>query len=186
MDTRELAELGVLGSLAEESPATRKGIQDRLQHSFGRYWGAGSGALWPAVDDLDEAGCLERLPPERSVDNHPGEAYALTDSGRERLGELVRQPVDDFGLGARSHLMMKLGFLHHLPPDERAAELASLADAAQTARARLVEVRDDHDEQVADHDQYGFRRELLDLRLRILDVFLEWLSARRESVAGTA
>jgi len=67
---------------------------------------------------------------------------SITDAGRAELMSLlranVRAPVNDTN---RLVIALKFRFLHLLPPEERKAQLALLADLYETERGRLEELR---------------------------------------------
>ena len=167
MDRSDTIELGVLGLLAE-GEATVESLQKRFNHNFGRHQFAGRGTLDPTLDRLREEGYVIG-----------SQVYSLTDQGRERLRSLLREPVaavDD--PEHRPHLLVKLGFLHHLPAEGRDAELAHLEDQFHEARNAWLETARMHNEEV-DHD--GFRLELVDLTVELLDTHLRWVRRLRDS-----
>lgn len=164
MDHRELTELGVLGVVAEGA-ADVETIRERLQHVFGRYWSVSYGAIGPTVSRLLEAGYLAKGEDDR---------YVATQAGRDRLAALLREPVEDVADPTQQpQFVVKLGFLHHLPPAERSDELAALEDRFVRARERFADARTAHDEAV--DEPVGVRRDLQELTIRLLDVQLEWL-----------
>lgn len=171
MDQRDLADIGVLGVLEEaDSPMTIEGVQEALQHAFDRYWAYGHGVLDPAIDRLLDA---QHITPE-----HTGrDAYRITDAGRHHLTSLLSQPLDDaqsaIELAQRHQLVVQFGFLHLLPEEEQAAFLdqitARLKDEGEMWEARR-EAR-----MVADGGAVGYRNDLIDLSIRIIDEHLAWI-----------
>lgn len=178
MRANELAELGVLCVLNEEAALSKQEIQEKLRHNFGRYWQVSNGVLWPAIERLEED---ERL--DRHVDAGDGGErvkYSIADRGVDRLQELLREPIEDaFQLHRRHVLIMKLGALHHLPDDEQDTQLQRLQKRAESAHDYALTIRREHAERVDDSDKYGHRRELLDLRIRILEELIDWLESIR-------
>jgi DNA-binding PadR family transcriptional regulator len=174
MDQRELASLAVLGVLAETEAATVDQIHNKLQHNFGRYWGASTGILIPTLSQLEDDGRV------RSVSIKRGFGYEVTDDGRDRLRTLLEEPVEDLSHPSfRSHLMMKLGFLHHLPPETQRDELRSLEDQLHQARDRLLTINERHEAEKEPSADTGYRSDMIDLRIRIIDAFLDWLETVR-------
>lgn len=170
MDRRPVIELGVLGLLAERD-ATATELKERFNHNFGRHQFAGHGTLGPTLDRLHEEEYLTGA-----------QEYTLTERGRDRLRTLLREPVPAVDNPShRPHLLVKLGFLHHLPPEDQAAELAYLEDQFHQARNSWVETLTMHEEEVTSHD--GYRVELIELTVDLLDTQLEWVRRLRESVA---
>ncbi|ELZ04056.1 hypothetical protein C482_03451 [Natrialba chahannaoensis JCM 10990] len=170
MEQRELASIGVLGILAEEDRASVETVHERLQHTFGRYWGASTGILVPTIDHLEEQGHVELTA------STPVATYKLTDSGQDRLQSLLTGPVEDVSHPSfRPHLMLKLGFLHHLPTERQRDELNQIKDQLHTARETLLDIDETHETAVENRESVGYRRNLTDLRVRITDAFLAWL-----------
>ncbi|WP_159900953.1 PadR family transcriptional regulator [Salinirussus salinus] len=174
MQRDSVIELGVLGLLAERD-ASAADLQERFNHNFGRHQFVGRGRLDPTLARLRDRG-------------HVTEAYtaeagtcALTERGRDRLQTLLRKPVaavDD--PSHRPHFLVKLGFLHHLPADEQAAELAHLEDQFHEARNEWLDVATMHREEVPPHESY--RLELVELTADLLDAQLKWVRRLREEV----
>lgn len=178
MNSSELAELGVLCVLNEEETLSRERVKDRLRDNFGRYWQVSSGVLWPAIDSLENEGRLERR--VDTNDNAERVLYSITESGVDRLQELLREPIDDiFQLHRRHILIMKLGSLHHLSDDEQEAQVRRLQERAKHALENARTTRREYAESGHDPTQYGYRRELLDLRIRILEELIDWIGSIR-------
>ncbi|APX97736.1 PadR family transcriptional regulator [Natronorubrum daqingense] len=170
MEQRELASLAVLGVLAEESVATVDQIHDTLRHRHGRYWGASTGILVPTISQLEEDGHVSAVAADGSY------GYEITADGRDHLQSLLDRPIDDVSHpSARSHLMVKLGFLHHLPVERRRAALRELQEQVLETRDHLLTVKSRHGEEPSESSAPPTRGSLLDLRLLILDAVLEWL-----------
>ena len=168
MDQKELAEVGVLGTLRDDDPATLERIHSRLRDNFRRYWGYGYGVLSPARDRLLSAGHIE---PASSGD----ERYVITPAGVDRLQELLRSPLEEgtvIDIDQRHRLVIRVGFLHHLPPADQIDVLAEMED-------RLREERDSWEQRFSaaeeDTDTRGYRADMADLIVRIIDSHLEWI-----------
>jgi DNA-binding PadR family transcriptional regulator len=173
MDQRRIIELGVLGLLAERE-STIDTLQERFNHNFGRHQFAGYGTLEPTIRRLLDEGYV--------TGTH---SYAATERGRERLRELLServQAVDD--PSHRPHLLVKLGFLHHLPPERQDEELADLEDRFHRAREKWLDAAAVHDD--VDMEGTGYRRALIDLTIELLDAQLEWIRGLRRSLAPEA
>jgi len=174
MQRDSVIELGVLGLLAERD-ASPADLQDRFNHNFGRHQFVGRGRLDPTLARLRESDHVTAV--------HTAEAgtCSLTERGRDRLQTLLRGPVaavDD--PSHRPHFLVKLGFLHHLPPDEQAAELAHLEDQFHAARNEWLDIAATHREEVSTHD--GYRLDLIELTADLLDAQLRWVRRLREDV----
>lgn len=174
MQRDSVIELGVLGLLAERD-ASAADLQERFNHNFGRHQFVGRGRLDPTLARLRDSG-------------HVTEAYtdeagtcSLTDRGHDRLLTLLREPVAAVDDPAhRPHFLVKLGFLHHLPADEQAEELAHLEDQFHEARNEWLDIAAMHREEVAPHESY--RMELVELTADLLDAQLKWVRRLREGV----
>lgn len=169
MDQRDLASLGVLGVLAEEDGATIDRIHEKLKHNFGRYWGASTGILAPTLSALENDGLVELTRVEQSW------GYTLTAAGRERLRALLKQPVQDVSHELfHPHLLMKVGFAHHLPTADRRAEIAELQAQLREERDQIRTVQLEHDDAATEHT--GYRGDLFELQIRIIDTCSDWLA----------
>ncbi|AGB32952.1 hypothetical protein C488_09896 [Natrinema pellirubrum DSM 15624] len=173
MESNQFAELGVLGVLAEE-PADTETVRERLRHNFSRYWTAGYGALEPTVERLREVGHVTAVTSVTEAGRRETE-YAITDNGRERLRTLLNEPIpdDEIPMGG-PRLVLTIGFLHHLPTDERRDRLAALIDRFERARSRWHDVKATHEETLA--EPTGYRRDLQDLAIRLVDTYCQWLT----------
>jgi len=171
MDQRRLIELGVLGLLAERE-ASLDALRERFNHNFGRHQFAGYGTLRPTLDRLCEEGHAAGA-----------DSYRITTAGRDRLRELLAEDVPAVDDPAhRPHLLIKLGFLHHLPPTRQDEELAALEDKFHAAREKWVEAAAVHDDPEVEMGDTGYRRELIELTVDLLDTQLDWLGRLRASL----
>ncbi|MFB6304015.1 MAG: hypothetical protein ABEH47_02525 [Haloferacaceae archaeon] len=176
----DLAAVGVLGVLAEQGPETLGGVRETLKHNFARYWGFSSGVLSPTIRELEEAGHVEasvREDEDAAADLDAEEyVYSITDGGYEHLRDLIREGLrdrDSFDVSQRSQVMVRLGFLHHLPEREQAAALSAIADGLRAEREKWEEVRRAHRE--SEREGAGYRGELTRLNVRMIDTFIEWI-----------
>jgi DNA-binding PadR family transcriptional regulator len=175
MDPSKMADMGVLCMLKEESGLTKAELRERLQHNFGRYWGAGTGAVWSAIDRLEDEALIGRDTGDAGTEPP---AFTITDAGEEQLKSLILEPVEDlFHPMQRPMLMMKLGSLHHLPEEQQRQVIDRFRNEALEARDRIKTIQRSHDDAISDHDRYGYRRDMFDLRLRLVDEILDWLEA---------
>lgn len=174
MQRDSVIELGVLGLLAERD-ASAADLQERFNHNFGRHQFVGRGRLDPTLARLRDRGHV--------TDAYAAEAgtCSLTERGRDRLQTLLREPVAAVDDPAhRPHFLVKLGFLHLLPAEEQAAELAHLEDQFHEARNEWLDIATMHREEVAPHGSY--RMELVELTADLLDAQLRWVRRLRDQV----
>jgi len=69
----------------------------------------------------------------------------------------------------------EIRLLHHLPPAEQRQEIDALTDRLRTARAELADLRSRHETEVDRDAETGYRRDLIRLRIFVLDSLIEWL-----------
>lgn len=180
VNQKDLTELGILGVLNEWEALSLETIHDRLQHNFGSYWTYSYGTLLPRVTQLEEDGYVDVA--KGSDDSFPGDSvdgqtFEITPTGRERLQALLRQPLAALEDPTQRHkLMIKLGFIHHLPPDERTEELDSLIDRLHEFRREWVEALEAHDDETMEpFAAHGYRVRLIELSIEIIDTITRWL-----------
>jgi DNA-binding PadR family transcriptional regulator len=183
MKYSNLAEVGILGVLNERGASPLGEVQDVLQHNFGHYYGFSYGVVMPTVRELEKRGDVV------SSSGTDGEySYHITDSGRERLQELLLDALTDneaADVSNHQYVLVHLGFLHHLPERDRTAALASLKEALRERREKWLEVERTH----ADADvgtNTGCRRDIFRLNTRIIEVLLEWLQEIEVRTLDTA
>lgn len=190
MTIRPLVEVAILGFLNEWNQSSIDTIYERLKHNFGPFWTFGYGTLLPAVSELEENGHVRLV--ADGEDGFPDAKeeypYAITDAGRERLRELLTEPLADIeDPEQRYRVIIKLGFIHHLPPEEQAEEFDRLIDRFMSFRTEYEEIRDHHDpETMADFDRHGYRVELIDLSIEMIDTLVDWLERHREQALEQA
>jgi len=170
METRELAEIGILGALNERGELTQEEIKEFLQETFSEYWGYGSGVISPATQRLVDN---DRI--RRSVGNGGSKyEYEITEDGRKRLMDFLRDSIDVelIDLSTRHHLVIKLGFLHHLPEREQQSFFTSIDEKLRNELEKWEAVQERFD---SGEDATGYRRDFVQLKIEILEVHLEWV-----------
>jgi len=171
METRELAEIGILGALNEQGELTQNEIKLFLQDTFSEYWGYGSGVITPAAQRLVETDSIRR-----SVgDSASKYGYENTEHGEERLTNFLRDSIEEdlIDLSSRHHLVIKLGFLHHLPKKEQRAVFDSITEKLHTELEKWEAVQSGFD---SAEGQSGYRKDFVQLKIEILEVHLEWVA----------
>lgn len=174
MDNRHLAEIGILGMLNEQGSLSLAAIVDRLQHNFSKYWGFSHSVVSTAATDLGEEGHVAL-----STNRREGKyVYQITPTGRERLRELIRTGFETdeiFEFSKRRDVLIRLGFLHHLPEEDQAVVLNTIEDRLITEREQWVEIQQMHECERADDAQTGYRQDLIQLNITMLDALLQWV-----------
>jgi DNA-binding PadR family transcriptional regulator len=125
-------EWAVLGSLAQ-TPAHGFAVARTLEQDgrLGRVWVMSRPRVYRAIDDLAARGLIEPTGTAPSERGPTRTLYEISETGRARLDEWLRTPVDHVR-EMRSDLLLKLAILH-----ERGAPSDALLDAQ---RAKLVPV----------------------------------------------
>jgi len=184
MTVRPLVEVAILGFLSEWNQSSIDTLYNRLKHNFGPFWTFGYGTLLPAVSELEKKGYVRLVADGEDgfPDSKEKYPYAITEDGRDRLQELLGKPLADVtDPKQRYQVIIKLGFIHHLPPEEQVEEFGRMIDRFATFRGEWEEIRDQHDrETMADFDRHGYRVELIDLSIEMIDTLVDWLERHQE------
>ncbi|HUA51603.1 MAG TPA: hypothetical protein VMB81_05535 [Candidatus Sulfotelmatobacter sp.] len=169
--------LAVLGSLGN---GTRHygDLAAETRRFTGALVGPSLDLLGTSIELLRFEGLIEPVAGEGMADNAE---LRLTEAGRAALHDLLsaplRAPLNDVG---RLTLVLKLRFLHHLPPAERAAQAELMIETAEGEVARLEDLR-----QRADAEP-GLLGAWLDLEIAQARARLAWFEALKPSLAGAA
>lgn len=157
-------ELAVLGALSVE-PMTGYALRQAIRDVLGHFWSESFGQIYPALARLERAGHITRRGSGRSG----AVRYAITDSGRARLTELLARPVHL--APPRNGVLLRLFFGRQLGPE---ACRALIEDAKADAERRLEALM-------------ATRRELDDDRDRAADrpYFLLTVSAGEHAARAT-
>lgn len=115
-------ELAVLGVLSVE-PMTGYAIREAIRDILGHFWSESFGQIYPTLSKLEANGLVRREGASRARSS----AFALTEVGRLRLAELLREPPQQ--APPRNGLLLRLFFGRELGVD--------------TCRDLLREARDD-------------------------------------------
>ena len=174
MKPHDLAEVGILGMLNEQNSLSADMITDRLQHNFSKYWGFSRGVLSSAIANLKEEEYITL-----SINSEESKyVYYITPEGKDRLHRLIREPFETdeaFNFSNRHHVLIRLGFLHHLPEEEQTAVLNTLEDRLAVEREQWVEIQQMHERERPNDAQTGYRQDLIQLNITMLDALLEWV-----------
>jgi len=160
----EAVRLAALGLLAE-TPRRYGDVAAEIRHVTGRIVGPSLDLMGTSLELLRYEGLVEAVDGAGMSDNA---VLRLTQRGRDALLALLkaelRAPTSDMN---RLSLLLKLRFLHLLPEPERQGQLALVAEALESERARLDELRQRSAE--------GFFREWLDRDIAVIDDRIAWL-----------
>jgi len=119
-------EIAVLGALSIE-PMTGYALREQIREVLGHFWSESFGQIYPTLSDLERRGDVVRRGSGGSG------TFAVTRSGRARLRQLLRQPIQV--VPPRNGLLLRLFFGRQLGPDA-CREL--VLEARAEAERRLI------------------------------------------------
>lgn len=164
-------EIAVLGALSVE-PMSGYELRRAIQDVLGHFWSESFGQIYPALNRLREQGLVDARPGERPSSS----VFMITEKGRARLSEMLRDPIRD--RPPRNGLMLRLFFGRHLGLEQ---SLELLDETEASTRAQLEHLRE---------TQIEVEREALpdapyflttiDLGIRTCEATLEWVDAARD------
>lgn len=135
-------ETAVLGALSVQ-PMTGYALRAAIVETLGHFWHESFGQIYPALARAEAAGHVRRATAGRTS----GQAFELTDEGRERLRDLLREPADP--TPPRNGLLLRLFFGAAIGPDDCLAMVREAGERAAGAAERLdalhAEVLDETD-----------------------------------------
>lgn len=134
----EAVRLAALGFLAE-APHRYGDLAAEIRHFTGRIVGPSLDLMGTSLELMRFEGLIEAVDGEGMADNA---VLRLTAAGSTALLSLLkaqlRTPLAEMN---RLALFLKLRFLHHLSAEDRAVQRALIAEALESERARLDELR---------------------------------------------
>ena len=134
----EAVRLAALGFLAE-APRRYGDLAAEIRHFTGRIVGPSLDLMGTSLELMRFEGLIEAVDGEGMADNA---VLRLTAAGSTALLSLLkaqlRSPLAEMN---RLAFFLKLRFLHHLSAEDRAAQRALIAEALESERARLDELR---------------------------------------------
>ena len=103
-----------LGMLTD-GPASGYDLKKQFESSFGHFFAAGYGSIYPALSSLAENGLVqcEKVPQEGKPDR---KVYEITDEGRSFLLEALKNPSPCHKV--RSEFLATMCFAHLMPPQD--------------------------------------------------------------------
>lgn len=137
----------MLGGLSVE-PMTGYALRQAIRDVLGHFWSESFGQIYPALSQLERAGHVAR----RGTGRPGASRYAITASGRARLAELLRQPIQS--APPRNGLLLRLFFGRQVGPH---ACRALVEDAKAEAERRLADLADVRRELEEDRDRAADR-----------------------------
>ncbi len=103
-----------LGMLTD-GPASGYDLKKEFESSFGHFFAAGYGSIYPALSSLSENGLVdcEEIPQEGKPDR---KVYQITDEGRAFLLDALRNPAPCHKI--RSEFLATMCFAHLMRPQD--------------------------------------------------------------------
>ena len=120
-------EMAVLGGLSV-APMTGYALREAIREVLGHFWSESGGQIYPELAGLEARGHVER----RGASRPGASIFALTPAGRERLDELLREPIQS--VPQRNGRLLRLFFGRRLGMD---ACRALVREARAEAEGRL-------------------------------------------------
>lgn len=127
-------ELAVLAALSVR-PMTGYAAREAIVTELGMFWSESFGQIYPALARLREAGLVEAVQAQGSR----SAVHRLTPAGRERLVELLREPV--VASPPRNGMLLRLFFGDVLGPAACAELVLDARRRAEETLARLADAR---------------------------------------------
>jgi PadR family transcriptional regulator AphA len=100
-------------------------LKQAIEQSVGHFWREGYGQIYPALEQLEQAGLVESHV-ERQSGRPDRKVYALLEMGREWLREWLKEPARD--QVPRNELLLKLFFGRLMSKATLRAHLTSKRD----------------------------------------------------------
>ncbi|HWR84462.1 MAG TPA: PadR family transcriptional regulator [Rhodoglobus sp.] len=131
-------DLAVLAALSVE-PMTGYRLREAILRDLGAFWSESFGQIYPAITRLREQGFVATEHGERTGSS----VHRLTEAGRTRLVELLREPATS--PPPRNGLLLRLFFGDALGPEACRALVADARGRAEALLTELAAVRRDAD-----------------------------------------
>jgi DNA-binding PadR family transcriptional regulator len=164
----EAIRLAALGFLAE-APRRYGDLAAEIRHFTSHVVGPSLELMGTSLELLRYEGLIEAIDGQGTADNA---ALRLTERGAAALQGLLRAqlraPLPEFN---RLALLLKLRFLHYLPPGEQRTQLTLMAESIESEHARLQELR-------RHHEAPGLFRDWLDQDIALMAERIAWLRRR--------
>lgn len=134
----EAMRLAVLGPLLDQDMAYAE-LAGEVRRFVERIVGPSLELLGSSLEVLRVEGLIEAVEGEAGADNS---IVGITRAGREAFEQLMlsglRSPTND---SARLVLALKLRYLHHIPPEDRADQLDMFLHVTESELARLRDLQ---------------------------------------------
>lgn len=134
-----MTELIILGFLSYNHPLTLYDIKKGMERSTEYFASTSQGVIHPALVKLVQKGYINSK--EEVESNRKKKLYNITDSGRERFSQLMRQ---DLGSDKyKSNQLLKMFFFNELTKEERVESICSHMKYFKGMKQDLVHIRDE-------------------------------------------
>lgn len=134
MSRQQTTELAVLGALSVQ-PMSGYAVRAAITETLGHFWSESFGQIYPTLARLE----AEALVVRDADGKTSGSTFRLTPSGRERLVDLLREPIT--AAPPRNGTLLRLFFGGLLGVEECRAILSGARSRAVTQLAALDAIR---------------------------------------------
>lgn len=165
-------DLAVLGALSIE-PMSGYAVRAAIRDTLGHFWHESFGQIYPTLTRLEAEGAVTR------VETGARKAFAITDRGRTRLRELLREPFDS--PPPRNALLLRLFFGAELGQEECLALLRDARTRVEEAAAAYAGLAEEPPTSDAGET---YRRLTLSYGRRMARAQLDWLDEAEAIVAA--
>jgi DNA-binding PadR family transcriptional regulator len=128
----------ILGSLTLR-PMSGYDIKKGIEGSIANFWSESYGQIYPILKRLADEGAVERTD-EPIEGKRPRHVYAITDKGRERLVEWLREPAEPPPV--RIELLLKLFFGAHVERETSKRQIEEYRARMTTDLERYRDIAD--------------------------------------------
>jgi len=144
MARRSQTETAVLGALSVE-PMTGYAVRAAITSTLGHFWSESFGQIYPALERLVAADLVTRDDDRR---------FAITDAGRDRLRELLGEPIE--AVPPRNGLLLRLFFGRTLGREGCIELLEQTRDQAHRTLTEMAAIRAEVEAETDSPDQAFF------------------------------
>ncbi len=161
MSLRE-AMLGLL----DDGPMTGYEIKQFFRNVIHHFWSVSDGQLYPTLKKMHEDGLisLQVVEQKGTANKH---VYSITEKGRERFSQWLREPVTKFE-ELKEPFILKVFFFSKLSPEEVRGHLQTQLDLHARILEEIREVRDTYEDKVSPYQRMIGYAGILYVEVRIL------------------
>ncbi len=155
----------VLG-LLDDGPMTGYEIKQFFRQIIRHFWNVSDGQLYPTLKKMHDEQLISRkvVRQDRTANKH---VYSITEKGRRRFREWLREPVTKFEQ-LKEPFILKVFFFSKLSREEVLWHLRSQLDLHSRILGELKEIRDAYEERITTYQRLIGQAGILYVEMRIL------------------